>query len=69
MMQTPVNHLPQFEEIVHTAEALPTGDMQPPNKALQLKWFYMSFHSEDCAKYVESGRGLCDNMLESVAEF
>jgi hypothetical protein len=44
-------------------------DMQPPNKALQLEWFYMSFHSEDCAKYVESGQRLRGEMLESVAEY
>jgi hypothetical protein len=37
------------------AEALPAGDMQLPNMVLQLEWFYMSFHSEDQAKYVESG--------------
>jgi hypothetical protein len=55
--------------MICTAEALPAGDMQPPNKALQLKWFYLSFHSEDSAKYVESGQHLCDEMLESVAEY
>ncbi len=69
MMQLPVNHLWQFEEIICTAEALPAGDKQLPNKALQLKWFYMSFHSEDCVKYVESGQRLCDQMFESVAEY
>jgi hypothetical protein len=38
------------------AEALPAvGDMQPPNKALQLEWLYMSFHSKDHAKYIERG--------------
>jgi hypothetical protein len=51
------------------AEALPAGDMQPPNKALQLEWFYMSFHSKDHTKYVESRRCLSDETLESVAEF
>ncbi len=51
------------------AEALPAGDMHPPNKALQLEWFYMSFHKEDRAKYVKSGRHLSDEMLESVAEY
>jgi hypothetical protein len=51
------------------AEALPAGDMQPPNKVLQLKWFYMSFHSKDCAKYVESGQCLSNEMLESAAEY
>ncbi len=43
--------------------------MHPPNQALQLEWFYMSFHKEDRAKYVESGRCLSDEILESVAEY
>ncbi len=51
------------------AEALPARDMQPPNKALQLEWFYMSFNSEDHAKYIESGQRLSVEMLESVAEY
>jgi hypothetical protein len=51
------------------AEALPAGDMQPPNKVLQLEWFYISFHYEDCAKYVESGQHLSDKTLDSVAEY
>jgi hypothetical protein len=55
MMQAPINHLEQFKEMICTAEALPAGDMQPPNKALKLEWFYMSFHAEDQAKYVKSG--------------
>ncbi len=54
--------------MICTAEALPVGDMQPPNKALQLKWFYMSFHSEDRAKNVKNGQRLSNEMLESVAE-
>jgi hypothetical protein len=68
MMQVPVNHLRWFNEMNHTAEALPEGDMQPPNKALQLKWFFMLFHSKDCAKYVEREWCFCDKTLESVAE-
>jgi hypothetical protein len=63
MMQMPANHLRQFDKMICTAEALPAGDVQPPNKALQLKWFYMSFHSEDHAKYVESGQHLCNETL------
>ncbi len=51
------------------AEALPAGDIHPPNKALQLEWFYMSFHKEDMVKYVESGQRLSDETLESVAEY
>jgi hypothetical protein len=51
------------------AEALPAGDMNPPNQALQLEWFYMSFHKEDRVKYVESGRRLSNETLESVTEY
>jgi hypothetical protein len=54
MMQTPMEHLQRFKEMIRMAEALPGGDMHPPNQALQLEWFYMSFHKEDRAKYVES---------------
>jgi hypothetical protein len=55
--------------MIWTAEALPSGDMHPPNKALQLEWFYMSFHKEDGAKYVESGRRLNNEMLDSITEY
>ncbi len=43
--------------------------MHPPNKALQLEWFYMFFHKEDRAKNVESGQRLSNKMIESVAEY
>ncbi len=54
--------------MIRTAEALPMGDMQPANKALQLKWFYMSFHAKDRAKYVKSSQRLSNKTLESVTE-
>jgi hypothetical protein len=68
-MQLSVDHLEQFKEMIQTAEALPAGDMHPPNKALQLEWFYMSFHKEGRAKYIKSGQRLSNKMLESVAEY
>ncbi len=55
--------------MIWTVAALPAGDMHPPNQALQLEWFYMSFHTEDRAKYVESGQRLADEMLKSLAEY
>ncbi len=51
------------------AEALTAGDMHLPNQALQLEWFYMSFHKEDKAKYVEGGRHLSNKTLKSLAEY
>jgi hypothetical protein len=55
--------------MIRTAEALPAGEMHPPKQALQLEWFHMSFHKEDRAKYVESGRRLFEETLESLAEY
>ncbi len=51
------------------AEALPEGDMPPPNKVLQLEWLYMSFYSEDHVKYIESEQCHYNKTLESVAEY
>ncbi len=69
MIQSPVEHLWWFEEMIQTAAALPAGYMHPPNQALQLEWFYMSFHKEDRGKYAESGRRLADETLESLAKY
>jgi hypothetical protein len=69
MMQTPVEDLWRFEEMIQMAEALPAGDMHPPNQGLQLEWFYMFFHQEDRAKYVESGWRLIEEMLKSLTEY
>jgi hypothetical protein len=55
--------------MIWMAEALPAGDMHLPNLALQLEWFYMSFHKEDRAKYVKSSRRLSNETLKSVTEY
>jgi hypothetical protein len=64
-----VEHLQRFKEMIPTTEALSAGDMHPPNQALQLEWFYMSFHQEDRAKYVENGWRLIEETLKSLAEY
>jgi hypothetical protein len=69
MMQTPLENLQRFKEMIRTTKALPAGDMHPPNQALQLEWYYMSFHKEDRAKYVEGHRHLIDEMLELLAKY
>jgi hypothetical protein len=55
--------------MIRTPEALPAGDMHPPNKALQLEWFYMSFHKEEREKFVKSGQHLSNEKLKVVAEY
>ena len=55
--------------MIRTVATLPAGDMHPPNQGLQLEWFYMSFHKEDRAKYVERGQRLIEETLESLAEY
>jgi hypothetical protein len=69
MMTKPIDHLCRFEEMLCSAEALPAGDMPAPNDALKIEWFYMSFHQEDCNRYLESGRPLCDETPVTVAEY
>jgi hypothetical protein len=48
---------------------LPEGDTQTPNAALQVEWFYMSFHCNDCAEYLRGGHRLCDETLSTLAEY
>ncbi len=67
MMTKPIDHLCRFEEMLHSAEALPAGDMPAPNNALKIEWFYMSFHQEDPNRYLESGQRLCDETLATVS--
>ena len=55
MMTTRLNHLKRFKEMLCSAEALPAGDTPKPNGALQVEWFYMSFHPEDHVRYHKSG--------------
>ena len=46
-----------------------TGDMPTPNDTLKVEWFYMSFHQEDRARYLESGRCLCNETPEIITEY
>jgi hypothetical protein len=48
---------------------LPEGDIPYPNAALQVEWFYMTFHHSDHAEYLRSGRKLCDETLTTLAEY
>ncbi len=48
---------------------LSEGYLPPTNAALQVEWFYMSFHCLDCAEYVCSGRKLSNETLQTLAEY
>jgi len=47
LMMQPLDHLHWFQEMLRIAELLPEGDIVSPNAALQVEWFYMSFHKSD----------------------
>jgi hypothetical protein len=47
-----MDHLHQFQEMLRISELLPAGDIPTPNAALQVEWFYMSFHHSDRSVYV-----------------
>ena len=48
---------------------LPKGDLPPPNVALQVEWFHMSFHCSDCTEYIRGRRKLRGKMLQTLAEY
>ena len=55
--------------MLRIAELLPAGDLATPNSALQVEWFYTSFHKSDCSEYVRSRRRLVDEMLTTLAQY
>ena len=69
LLVTPMDHLHRFEEMLRIAELMPAGDIPPPNPALQVEWFYMTFHKSDRSEYVRSGRKLDEETASSVAEY
>jgi hypothetical protein len=69
LLTSPMDHLHHFQEMLRISELLPAGDIPPPNAALQVEWFYMSFHCSDRSEYVRSGQKLIDKTLDSLAEY
>jgi hypothetical protein len=69
LLVSPLDHLHWFKEMLRIAQMLPEGDIPTPNAALQVEWFYMTFHRSDRAEYLRSGRKLCDKTLASLAEY
>jgi hypothetical protein len=69
LLVSPLDHLHRFKEMIRISQMLPEGDTPNPNAALQVEWFYMSFHRSDCAEYLRSGRKLCDEMLATPTEY
>jgi hypothetical protein len=58
LLMCPLDHLHCFEEMLHITKLLLERDIPTPNAALQVQWFYMSFHRMDCTEYVCSRRKL-----------
>ncbi len=50
-------------------ELLPAGYIPPPNAALQVEWFNMSFHCSDNSECVRSGQKPIDEMLDLLAKY
>ena len=65
----PLDHLHRFQEMLRIAGLLPEGDLAEPNAALQVEWFYMSFHKSDRSEYVRSGHRLCDESLATLTQY
>jgi hypothetical protein len=65
----PTDHLRRFNEIVRISKLLPAGNIADPSTLLQVQWLYMSYHRLDRAKYVESGKVLDNETLESLTAY
>jgi hypothetical protein len=66
---SPLDHLHRWEEMMRVTGLLPKGNIPMPNKQLQVEWFNFTFHKSDCVEYVQSGRKLSNEMLQTVAEY
>jgi hypothetical protein len=69
LLVSPLDHLHRFKKMLGIAQMLPEGDIPNPNAALQVEWFYMTFHHSNRAEYLRSGRKLCNEMLASLTAY
>jgi hypothetical protein len=64
-----IDHLHQWEELLHVAELLPAGNIITPSSKLQVEWFYTTFHKTDRMEYVRFGQKLCEETLQTLTEY
>jgi hypothetical protein len=69
LLTSPFDHLHRFKEMLRITKLLPEGDLPTPNAALQVQWFYMSFHCSNHVEYVRSGRKLSNEILQTLAKY
>ena len=69
LKMSPVDHLRRFREIHRLSLTLPAGNIADPSDQLLVEWLYMSYHHNDRAKYVESGKCLDDETLDSLTDY
>ena len=69
IMTRPADHLRRFNEIIRISKLLPQGNIADPSAALQVQWLYMSYHRIDRSKYVESGKVLENETLETLTAY
>jgi hypothetical protein len=65
----PLNHLHQWEEMLHVPELLHEGNLEKPSASLYVEGIYTAFHKSNRVEYVSSGRKLCEEMLQMLAEY
>jgi hypothetical protein len=68
-LTSPNDHLRRFNEMIRISKLLPAGNIADPTPRLQVQWLYMSYHRLDRAKYVESGKVLESETLETLTAY
>ena len=69
IMTRPSVHLRRFNEMIRISKLLPKGNIADPLLELQVQWLYMSYHHLDQAKYVESGKVIKKETLETLMAY
>ena len=69
ILTSPTDHLRRFNEIIRISKSLPAGNIADPSERLQVQWLYMSYHQKDREKYVESGKVLGNETLETLTAY
>ena len=69
LMMSPVDLVRRIREVVRISLQLPAGNIPDPSEPLLLQWIYMMFHSLDRAHFVNSGRRLELETIDTITMY
>jgi hypothetical protein len=67
-MTSPRDHARNFKEMLCITKELPLGERPPPSDKLGLQWYYMTYHRNDRLEYVQSGKKLSNETIDTCRD-